>query len=150
MWHDGLSEHSKARSWGLCHPTYEILGLRTPEWYSQFHVKAELLSSLGTRIVPGVTLSREVVRGVCVPQSLSARVQLSVPLFPGGSDCASWFMSLHISVLVCYLGEWRYDAGGLLSGLKESIHVKCLTRCMMSVAILTPNIGHGKKRLFAM
>lgn len=139
--------------------TYLCSGL--PEWYSPFHIKTlftqigsgpgltNRLSSLRTRIVPGVTLSREGVRDVCA-QSLSARVQLSVPLFPAGGDCAGWFMSLHVSILACYLGEWPDNAGGLWSGLRGSIHAKCLTRCMMSAAILTPNIGHGRKRLFAM
>lgn len=134
---------------GVCvTPLRKYLGSGPPELYSQFHLKAERLSSLETRIVPDVTLSREVVRGVCAPEPACPGPALG-PAVPR-CDCAGWFMSLCVSVLICWLGQWCYCAGGLSSGLKKSILVRCLTRCMMSVAILTPNIGHGKKRLFAM
>lgn len=80
-------------------PLMKYLGSGPPELYSQFHLKAELLSSPGTRIVPGVTLSREVVRGVCAPEPECPGPALG-PAVPR-CDCAGWFMSLHVSVLGC-------------------------------------------------
>lgn len=69
----------------------KYLGSGPPELYSQFHPKAELLSSLGTRIVPGVTLFREVVRGVCAPEPECPGPALG-PAVPR-CDCAGWFMT---------------------------------------------------------
>lgn len=56
-------------------------------------------------------------------------------------------LSLHFRVLLCQTGRVVLLPRRLLCGLKESIPVKCLKPYTISIAILTPKIGHCKKKL---
>lgn len=129
---------------GICViPLIKYLGSGPQNLCPKFHIKVEILSSLGVRTV--ITIIYVFPQAVQWSGYVFVCSRTWVPVFRSQS-CSSlaWLDRLvYVSTLprVCL----QYKPGGSVCGLKESIHVKCLDQCMMNVAILTPNIGHGKK-----
>lgn len=123
------------------------LGSGPQELYPQFYRKAEMLSSLGTRNITGVPY-------VSPTLSSGAGVCALEPELPGSEFSpavhqdawAGWLRSLHVGVLVGRRGVVVLLPRRFVVWIKRINTCECLTQCTMSFAILTPNIGHGKKK----